>query len=323
MTTLQQPKRAKRQKLIAAVEIAGPSGAGKTLGALLMAYGMMKEKYPEHPDVWEKIGLIDTEHERSLVYEDMEHQGVRIGQFWHQPLENDFSVSKYDQCVKMLKAAGCEVIIIDSISHAWEGDNGLLDLQQSKGGNYQAWRDVNPQYNNFIKLVTGETHQVHTISTVRQKQDYQVETSETGKLKITKLGLKHVQRDSLEYEFQVVFNVDMDHKATVSKDNSGMFDGKQATISPEHGKRLIQWLDTGVDVKAEEEKERKNFIEMCEQLTHYDERVANKLKELEGLAKQPLVDFDRRLSERAFGLLSQLVAQIEAAEDEKRQAQAQ
>jgi hypothetical protein len=210
---MQTPKRAKRQKLIAAVEIAGPSGAGKTLGALLVAYGMMKTKYPEIDefDLWGKIGLIDTEHDRSLVYEGMTFQGVSIGQFWHQPLENDYSVSKYDSCVAALKKEGVEVVVIDSISHAWEGDNGLLDLQQAKGGSFGAWRDVNPIYNDFIKVVTGEKHKLHSISTVRQKQDYQVDRTDTGKLEIKKLGLKHVQRDSLEYEFQVVFNIDMNH----------------------------------------------------------------------------------------------------------------
>jgi AAA domain len=310
------PKRAKRQQLIAAVEIAGPSGAGKTLGGLLIAYGMMKEKYPDMDDydLWGKIGLVDTEHERSLVYEGMTHQGVKIGEFWHQPLENDYSVSKYQSCVRALKKAGVEVVIIDSISHAWEGSNGLLDLQQSKGGSFGAWRDVNPIYNDFIKLVTGEEYKIHTISTVRQKQDYQIDRTETGKLEIKKLGLKHVQRDSLEYEFQVVFNVDMEHLATVTKDNSGLFEGKQAALSPEHGKKLIQWLDKGIDVKGKEEEERQTFIANTRGLANFRSELDDKLKELEKLAKKPLDEFDIRLAERAFGILNKLMADLETQE---------
>lgn len=308
------PKRAKRQQLIAAVEIAGPSGAGKTLGALLMAYGMMKEKYPDLDDfdLWGKIGLVDTEHERSLVYEGMTHQGVKIGEFWHMPLENDFSVSKYTHCVKSLKDAGVEVIVIDSISHAWEGQNGLLDLQQVKGGSFGAWRDVNPVYNDFIKLVTGETFRIHTISTVRQKQDYQVDRTDTGKLEIKKLGLKHVQRDSLEYEFQVVFQVDMNHAATVTKDNSGLFEGKQAVITPEHGKKLIQWLDKGIDVKGEEEKQRQEFIKMCRQIeAHYNGPVTEKIKEIETKMKRSLEEFPLQYAELAYTRVNTLVKEIE------------
>jgi hypothetical protein len=321
---MQAPKRAKRQKLIAAIEIAGPSGGGKTLGGLLVAYGMMKELYPDHPDVWEKIGLIDTEHERSLVYEGMEHQGVKIGEFWHQPLQNDYSVSKYAQSVKMLKDAGCEVIIIDSISHAWEGANGLLDLQQAKGGSFGAWRDVNPVYDEFIKLVTGETYKIHTISTVRQKQDYQVDRTDTGKLEIKKLGLKHVQRDSLEYEFQVVFNVDMNHQASVTKDNSGLFEGKQAALSPEHGKKLIQWLDKGIDVKGKEEEDRQQFLKMIQEAgEYYGKPVDEKVAEIETRMKKPLAELPYNLVQLAWTRVNELISKIDAQEDAKQEAHAQ
>jgi hypothetical protein len=323
---MQTPKRAKRQKLIAAVEIAGPSGAGKTLGALLVAYGMMKTKYPEMDefDLWGKIGLIDTEHDRSLVYEGMTFQGVSIGQFWHQPLENDYSVSKYDSCVAALKKEGVEVVVIDSISHAWEGDNGLLDLQQAKGGSFGAWRDVNPIYNDFIKVVTGEKHKLHSISTVRQKQDYQVDRTDTGKLEIKKLGLKHVQRDSLEYEFQVVFNVDMNHMATVTKDNSGLFEGKQAPLGPEHGKKLFQWLEAGIDVKAKEEEDRMEFLKFIREMeAAYNGPVSAKIEEIEKKMKMPLEQFPFNLVQLAYTRVNDVISQVEQAQSEVDDARAQ
>jgi hypothetical protein len=319
MTT---PQRAKRQKLIAAVEIAGPSGAGKTLSALIMAYGMMKEAYPELDDydLWGKIGLIDTEHERSLVYvgKDDEHtHGVAIGEYWHQPLIDDYSVSKYEKCVKALKDCGCEVVIIDSITHAWTGDNGLLDLQKSKGGTIGAWRDVNPTYNRFIKLVTGETYRVHTISTVRLKQDYQVEQSETGKLQVKKMGLKHEQRDMLEYEFQIVFTVDMDHAATTSKDNSGLFEGRRAFITPEHGKKLIQWLDKGIDVKGKEEEDRQEFIKMIRDAeATFNGPIAGKIKEIEDKMKRPIEELPFNLVQLAWKRIEETINQMESEKQE-------
>lgn len=321
-------RKAKREKLIAAVQLAGPSGAGKTLGALLMAYGMMKEKYPEAlvADLWDKIALIDTEHERSLVYvgkQDDKTYGVKIGEFLFVALEKPYTVSRYNQAVKAAKAAGAEVVVIDSASHAWESEGGLLDLQQQKGGNFQAWRDINPVYGDFVDLVIGVTHNIHTISTTRSKQEYAMEQSETGKLSVKKLGMKQVQRDSLEYEFQVVFNVDMDHKAQTSKDNSGLFEGVLAPITPDHGKKLIQWLEKGIDVKGEEEKERLQFIEMCLQLAEHDNRINEKLLELESKAKSGVSYFDRRLAERAFGLLNKLMMDLEAKDAELSAAHAE
>lgn len=307
-------QKAKRQQLIAAVLIAGPSGAGKTLGALLMAYGMMKEKHPEATDeqLWEKIGLIDTEHERSLVYESMEKNGVRIGEFLFLSLEAPYTVSRYDQAVKLLKESGAEVIVIDSTSHAWEAEGGLLDLQQQKGGNFQAWREVNPTYDHFIKLVVGEKYRIHTISTSRQKQEYAMSTTETGKLKVEKLGLKNVQRDSMEYEFQIVFNVDMEHIARTSKDNSGLFEEHPSKLGPEHGKKLIQWLEKGIDVKGEEEKQRLEFIEMTKETALYSPETEALLQDLEKRAKMSVNQFDLRLAERAYGLINAKFLELES-----------
>jgi hypothetical protein len=325
MTNTIQVRKAKREKLIAAVQIAGPSGAGKTLGGLLMAYGMMKEAHPDFTDeqLWDKIGLVDTEHERSLVYEGMEKQDVKIGQFLFVPLDKPYTVSRYNQAVKAIKDAGAEVVVIDSISHAWDQEGGLLDLQTQKGGNFQAWREINPVYAQFIDLATGHTHRIHTISTTRSKQEYAMEQSETGKLSVKKLGLKQVQRDNLEYEFQIVFNVDMDHIATTSKDNSGLFEGVPAKLGPDHGKKLIQWLEKGIDVKGKEEEDRQEFIKHTRGLANFRSELDDKLKELEKLAKQPLEAFDLRLAERAFGILNKTMTDLEAAESEIKAAQAQ
>jgi len=127
-------KRAKRQMLIGAIAVMGPSGSGKTLGSLLLALGMMREKYPDATDeeIWEKIGLVDTEHERSLVYEGMEYNGERIGQFWHYNLVAPYTIPRYEQAMDELKATGCEVIIIDSTSHDWEGEGGVLEYTRNR-----------------------------------------------------------------------------------------------------------------------------------------------------------------------------------------------
>jgi hypothetical protein len=311
-------RKAKREKLIAAIGFAGPSGAGKTLGALITAYGMMLEKYPDLTDEerWDKIALIDTEHERSLVYEGVEVQGVKIGQFLFVSLDAPYTLSRYEQAVKAVKQAGAEVVVIDSISHAWEAEGGLLDLQQEKGGNFQAWRDVNPVYAKFIDLITGVTHRIHTLSTMRLKQEYHVGQTETGKLEVKKLGLKTVQRDSLEYELQLVFNIDMDHIARPAKDNTlGMFDRHQV-INPEYGQKLIKWLDKGVDVKGEEEKQRQEFIRMCREMeAAYNGPVSAKIEEIEKKMKHKLEDFPLQFAELAFNRLNEVVGEIETEKE--------
>lgn len=248
---------ASREQLIGSIAFMGPSGSGKTLSALKVAKGMMDRKYGEdisEIEKWKKVGYVDTEHKRSKIYANNSRHG--IGSFTHLDFQKPFSLDRYDDAVNALKKHGCEIIITDSLSHFWEGEGGILDLQQSFGGTFAAWRDTNPHYENFISLVTGERHEIDMLNCIRTKQAYEVSTNEVGKLKVEKLGLKPVQRDSLEYEFHIVFNIDMEHKAITVKDNSEIFKDVPRTIDADVGEKIYDWLKTGVDVLAEIQKEK-------------------------------------------------------------------
>jgi hypothetical protein len=283
--SLQKPQKAKRQKLKGLFFLSGASGSGKTLGALLIAYGMMKEKYPElsEEEIWDKIGVVDTEHERSKVYVGMmvDHCKTRIGEFWHQTLTAPYDSKSYALATKQLKEAGVEVVIEDSITHWWDGEGGILDEQdkvtkKSRSGNsYTAWREVQPNIKEFIKMLT--YNDVHIIATNRAKQDYSIDKDEMGKTTITKLGLKPVQKDDLEYEFQIGLMIDMNHKASATKDNTlGAVEALgEFTITPDFGRMLLQWLDKGVDVKAQQEEERRAKAERREFILQTFEDMAN------------------------------------------------
>jgi len=296
--------RAKRQQLIGAIAVMGPSGSGKTLGSLLMAYGMMKEKYPDASDeeIWAKVGLVDTEHERALIYEGMEYHGIKIGQFWHWNLDAPYSVERYKQAMDDLKEQGVEVIVVDSTTHAWEGEGGILDYQQVAGGNFQAWNATNKEaWKPMVDLFTGQIHGVHVINTMRTKQEYAMVPDDNGKLQVKKLGMKPVQRDSFEYEFQVVFSVDMDNMAQPSKDNSSMFVGQRFQLNETVGIKLQQWLGTGVDVFAERreaaakaEAERLALVEHLREFERNHPYLAETIKGLEQhkTINKPLEQFD-------------------------------
>jgi hypothetical protein len=253
-----------------------------------MAYGMMKAKYPESSEdaIWDKIGLVDTEHKRALVYEgrhDESTYNVRIGQFWHYNLQKPYSLDHYKKAVKEIKNAGAEVVVIDSLSHAWQGEGGILEYQQELGGRYQDWKQANKDaYFPLVSLAVGEMFDIHTINTIRSKQAHTMQTTETGKQEVVKLGLQPVQRDDFEYEFQIVFNTDMQHVARTTKDNSGLFEGKPNKITPEHGRRLFDWLEKGADVRAEEKAQQQEFISMINQMIEvYGEPVKKAVEAIE------------------------------------------
>lgn len=230
-------KKAQRMKAKLRMGIAAPSGAGKTYSALLLAFGLGG-----------KVGLIDTEHGSGHLY-------AHLGDYDVIEVSAPYSVAKYTQAIKAFEDAGYQTIIIDSLSHAWAGDGGLLDKQgklADRGTNsFAAWRTITPEHNALVDAMLRSP--CHIIATMRAKQDYVLETNDKGKQQPKKVGMAPVQREGMEYEFTVMLDVDMHHIASASKDRTSLFDGRFFKIGKETGVELLQWLETGVagpDVKA-------------------------------------------------------------------------
>ena len=229
-----QIRKAERKKAKLRLGIAAPSGAGKTYSALLLAFGMGG-----------KIGLIDTEHGSGDLY-------AHLGDYDIISIEAPYTVSKYVQAIKAFEQAGYTTIIIDSLSHAWAGDGGLLDKQgkmADRGTNsFAAWRTITPEHNALVDSMLKSP--CHIIATMRAKQEYVLELDSKGKQAPKKVGMAPVQREGMEYEFTVMLDVDMNHIASASKDRTGLFDGQLFKVGIETGANLLGWLETGADVPS-------------------------------------------------------------------------
>lgn len=242
-------KKAQRTKAKLKLGISAPSGGGKTLGALLIAYGLMKEKYPDLPeaDIWGKIAIIDTENGSGELYVGKEIANVNIGQYNAVTLEPPFEADKYTDAIKMCKKADMEVIIIDSTTHLWSGEGGLLQKQgeiaKRTGNSYTAWRDITPQHNRFVDTMLQTD--AHIIATMRSKVDYVQEKNAEGKTTIRKVGLAPIQKDGMEYEFTLFLNINTEHEAFASKDRTSIYDQRTFKITPEIGETLMNWLESG------------------------------------------------------------------------------
>jgi len=99
-------KTATRKKVKLKLNISAPSGAGKTMGALLMAKGLVGE--------WPKIAVIDTENRSASLYS-------HLGDFLTIDLSAPYSPERYIEAIDMCLKNGIECIIIDSSSHEWSG----------------------------------------------------------------------------------------------------------------------------------------------------------------------------------------------------------
>lgn len=226
-----QIRKAERKKAKLRLGIAAPSGAGKTYSALLMAFG-----------IGGKVGLIDTEHGSGDLY-------AHLGDYDVIGIEAPYTVDKYQKAIAAFEQAGYTTIIIDSLSHAWAGDGGLLDKQgkiADRGTNsFAAWRTITPEHNALVDAMLQSP--CHIIATMRAKQEYVLETNDKGKQTPKKVGMAPVQREGMEYEFTVMLDVDMQHIASASKDRTSLFDGRFFKISEDTGKELLAWLETGTE----------------------------------------------------------------------------
>lgn len=230
---------AQREKAKLRLALEGPSGSGKTHSALLLASGLVPNG---------KIFLIDTEHSSA----SLEVGKPSIPTFSHATLEPPYTAARYKQYIDAAGKEGADLIIVDSLSHAWSGEGGLLEkhdkvtASRRDKNSWAAWRDVTPDHNALIDSIL--QCPCHIICTMRTKTAWEVIENEKGKKAPVKIGLKPEQREGMDYEFTVVLDLSIDkHIATASKDRTSLFDGKYAVPSFNVGAELATWLSQGIE----------------------------------------------------------------------------
>ena len=219
--TTAQRKRAKIR-----LSIQGPSGSGKTFSSLLIAKGLVGK--------WESICVIDTENHSADLYS-------HLGPYNVLTLGKPFNPEAYSQAIELCEQSGMKAIIIDSLSHEWEGDGGILDIHAGMVGNsFTNWSKVTPRHNALVQRILQSD--CHIIATFRTKQDY-VLSDKNGKVVPEKVGLKSVTKDGMDYEFTTVFDLDIHHNATCSKDRTGLFTATPFKLEEFTGNRILNWCE--------------------------------------------------------------------------------
>ena len=229
-----QFRKAERTAIKIKIAIGGPSGSGKTRGAIALAQGLGS-----------KVALIDTENGSASTYSELGFDVLE--------LSPPFTSARYVEAINAAVEAGYDVLIIDSLSHQWAGEGGILsrkeEMDKRPGSNsYTNWATFTKEHTAFVASVLHAP--IHIIATLRSKQDYVMETNERGKQTPRKVGLAPVQRDGLEYEFSTMFELQMDHRASVSKDRTGLFaDELVNLLDKQTAKRIREWLDSAAPAR--------------------------------------------------------------------------
>lgn len=243
--------KAERKKAYLKIAVCGVSGSGKTYSSLLLAKGLAAGG---------RIAMIDTENGSGELYSDLMDYDVA-------PMQAPFTAEKYMDYIKQAEAAGYKVLIIDSLSHAWAGQGGILERVDKKAASspaknsFNAWKDVTPVQNQLIDTILQSKMDI--IVCMRTKQAYEIVENEKGKKIPVKMGLAPIQREGLEYEFTVVFDISVEkHIATAGKDRTGIFANWADIITEDTGTQIRTWADSGVNVVSDK------FVQIIGDITY-------------------------------------------------------
>jgi hypothetical protein len=233
-------QKAERRKAKLRLAIDGPSGSGKTYSALLIAKGIARGDLA-------KVAVIDTERGSASLYSD-------VGAYSVLDFEPPYSPERYMKAIAAAEAEGFEVIVIDSLTHAWSGEGGLLDYvdrvakAKTSGNSFAAWKEGTPLQARLTDAILKSP--CHVIVTLRTKTEWVIEENEKGKKQPRKIGLAPDQRKDLEYDYTLVLDLSREHIATASKDRTGIFDDRYEVPTPAMGAELLAWLESGADGDA-------------------------------------------------------------------------
>ena len=231
-----QVRQARRQRRPLKISLEGLSGSGKTFSALRLAFAMRRA------GIGSKIVVADSENESAGLYDGVQIDG-EVWQYQVCPIPHEVQNPKgYADCYEYLVGAGFDLVIFDSLSHAWHGAMQQVDdfARANRGDKFGGWAKVTPDQRHMLDTLTDP--RAHCIVTMRVKSEYE-RVDANGKAQIKKVGMKTDQRDNTEYEFDAVIRIDQSHEAHVEKVRgcSAMDNKSGVKPGPEFWKPLFDW----------------------------------------------------------------------------------
>lgn len=229
-----QFKRATKEQAKLRLALIGLAGSGKSYSALSIGTNLVPGG---------RVAVIDTERGSASLYAD---------RFTFDVLDLErHGPEDYCEAIEAAQEAGYDVIIIDSLSHAWAGKDGALEQvdkiakREGRSNNFTAWRDVTPKHNRLVDTMLSS--KAHVIATMRSKMEYVMEPDEKGRMSVRKVGLAPIQREGLDFEFTVVGDLNLKHEFIVSKSRCDAVE--VGAIIEKPGVKLAgtlrDWLNTG------------------------------------------------------------------------------
>lgn len=279
-------QKAVKEQVKLRLAIYGPAGAGKTASALRIAHG-----------IGGRIAFIDTENYSASRYADgLNYAGEFVPFSFDVVSLTKPTIEHYVEAIQSAENAGYNILIIDSLSHGWQElleDIDRIAKTKYRGNSWSAWSDGTPKQKSLIRAITQSN--MHIIATMRAKTEWETGKDEkTGKSKPVRIGLAPEQGKGIEYEFDMLMEINDSHYATIIKDRSGKFQDQEIYCPDEKfGKELAEWLTQGVaPVRTAPQPEP---ISIAKQTVPKPTVPESKFPEISAEEKQNIINLQNRL----------------------------
>lgn len=312
--------KATRTKCAASIQIEGLSGKGKSGTALLIALALSDNNV-------DNLLAVDTEKKSLNLFEGLElTNGIKMPPFDVIQLspEDGFSPSNYIACKQAAKEAGKKVLILDSMSHAWQYQGGILDIvarlkatqDRYKRDAYAVWNDpeVVAEKNKLFEMVRDDN--MHIISTVRVKEKMEY-TTENGKPKLISLGEQQIMQTDLKYEFDLVLhclrqgstkngNIQYPLVRVIKSRYAIFVEDEEYELTPEVLEQLRKYLAEGVDPAEIQEQQRQDYIKALKELLKNPQKksVAEVVKEDAGYKENKFSELPLPILKRIYATVN-------------------
>jgi len=266
-----RPVQSGQSKIV--IGVAGQSGDGKTYTALLIARGLV--------DKAEEIGFLDTENKRGSLYAD-----ILDGKFLIGDLYPPFSPTRYAQAIQQFQDAGVKVLVIDSVTHEWEGTGGCDDIANAPKADGSPrkvanWIEAKRQHKQFMNVLLQSNMDIICCIRAREKTDFKDPT------KPASLGIQPICEKN--FMFELTASVLMGNEGKTQKHLKvpsflkEAFGNGQGYLGIETGKKIKKWLNSGEKNDAQVEKYKSEALLVCEQgaeaLTNLWKSIPRELRE--------------------------------------------
>lgn len=297
------------------ISIWGPSSSGKTMTALKVARGYVGPKG--------KIGVIDTENKRALLHADIA-LGEDGARWLHLDLSPPFTPDRYRSAWDALIKAGCDIVIIDSGSHVWEGEGGVLDAAEKATSSYGKpltglikWKAPKQNFKRMVNALLRSP--IPVIWCLRSKKSYRQATNEKGRKEVVCEGIEPISGGDLIYEMTVSIMLGLDHKPAFDRNEDIMHAAphipqvkapdtvyplikKDEFLGEKFGADLSKWVSSGATFDEDKAKLKQSATDLAHTGMANLERFFKGLTKEEQIMIKPDLDGLKKFAQDADDL---------------------